>query len=79
MILRGIEHYCKRGAGIPEEAKPKIFQPMFTTKSKGQGFGLAVCKKIAEAHNGEISFESEMGKGTVFTLQLPIRQKTNKR
>jgi signal transduction histidine kinase len=40
------------GTGIPEEAKSRIFQPMFTTKSKGQGFGLAVCKRIAEAHNG---------------------------
>ena len=42
------------GMGIPEEVKPHIFTPLFTTKSKGQGFGLAVCKKLVEAQNGEI-------------------------
>ncbi|MDQ1281150.1 MAG: hypothetical protein QG670_2414 [Thermoproteota archaeon] len=60
------------GVGIPEEVKSKVFQPMFTTKSKGQGFGLAVCKRIVEAHHGEISFDSEVDKGTVFTIQIPI-------
>jgi signal transduction histidine kinase len=59
------------GDGIPEELKPKLFTPLFTTKSKGQGFGLAVCKRIIEAHNGEISFDSEVGKGTTFTVRIP--------
>ncbi|MFH0896720.1 MAG: ATP-binding protein [Candidatus Bathyarchaeota archaeon] len=53
--------FSDTGLGIPEDIKPKIFTPLFTTKSKGQGFGLAVCKRIVEAHNGEITFESEAG------------------
>ena len=60
------------GEGIPEEVKDKLFTPLFTTKSKGQGFGLAVVKRLVEALDGKISFESQMGKGTTFTIQLPI-------
>lgn len=59
------------GLGIPDEVKPKIFTPLFTTKSKGQGFGLAVCKRVLEAQGGSISFDSEVGKGTKFTVTLP--------
>jgi signal transduction histidine kinase len=60
------------GEGIPEEVKNKLFTPLFTTKSKGQGFGLAVVKRLVEAQGGKISFESENGKGTTFTIQLPL-------
>jgi PAS domain S-box-containing protein len=63
------------GVGIAEEHKPKIFTPLFTTKAKGQGFGLAVCKKLLEAQSGEISFESEEGKGSTFTIKLPLIRK----
>ena len=59
------------GVGIPEEVKPKVFTPLFTTKSKGQGFGLAVCKRVIEAQGGTISFESDVGKGTIFIVTLP--------
>ena len=59
------------GVGIPEKAKSKLFTPLFTTKSKGQGFGLAVIKRMTEALGGTVSFESEEGKGTTFTLNLP--------
>ncbi|NLF87278.1 PAS domain S-box protein [Candidatus Bathyarchaeota archaeon] len=59
------------GTGIPEEFKPKIFQPLMTTKSKGQGFGLAVVKRLVEAQGGTISFESKAGAGTTFTLTFP--------
>ena len=59
------------GVGIPEEAKSKLFTPMFTTKSKGQGFGLAVIKRMAEALSGNVTFESQEGKGTKFTVRLP--------
>ncbi len=59
------------GLGIPEEIKPKIFTPLFTTKSKGQGFGLAVVKRLVEAQGGTISFESQTGKGTKFIINLP--------
>ena len=60
------------GEGIPEEVKDKLFTPLFTTKSKGQGFGLAVVKRLVEAQDGKISFESKQGKGTTFTIQLPL-------
>jgi two-component system CheB/CheR fusion protein len=59
------------GEGIPEEVKPHLFQPLFTTKSKGQGFGLAVSKRLATAIGGDITFESEKGNGSKFTLKLP--------
>ena len=59
------------GVGIPEKIKPQIFTPLFTTKPRGQGFGLAVCKRVIEAHGGTISFESQEGKGTKFTIILP--------
>ena len=51
------------GPGIPDAIKEKIFKPLFTTKSKGQGFGLAVVKKLAEALGGNVSFETKLGQG----------------
>ena len=62
------------GVGIPESARAKLFQPLFTTKSKGQGFGLAVCKRLVEAMGGTITFESEESKGTKFTVKLPMNR-----
>jgi len=59
------------GIGIPEAIKNRIFTPLFTTKPRGQGFGLAVCKRVMEAHGGTISFESQEGKGAKFTIQFP--------
>jgi PAS domain S-box-containing protein len=59
------------GRGIPDEAKERIFKPLFTTKSKGQGFGLAVVKKLVEALEGNVSFETKVGKGTTFIVELP--------
>jgi PAS domain S-box-containing protein len=61
------------GEGIPEEAKIKIFKPLFTTKSKGQGFGLAVVKKLTDSLGGNVTFESTVGKGTQFTVEIPLR------
>jgi len=60
------------GEGIPKEVESKLFTPLFTTKSKGQGFGLAVVKRLTEALNGTVAFESEAGKGTIFTIELPL-------
>ena len=60
------------GLGIPAEIKDKLFKPLFTTKAKGQGFGLAVVKKLTETLNGTVSVESEVGKGTRFTLEFPL-------
>ena len=59
------------GVGIPESVKGKLFTPMFTTKAKGQGFGLAVIKRMTEALGGTVTFESQEGKGTTFTVRLP--------
>ncbi|MEJ2241191.1 MAG: ATP-binding protein [Candidatus Bathyarchaeota archaeon] len=63
------------GIGISKSSQKKIFTPLFTTKSKGQGFGLAVVKKLTEAMNGSISFESEVDKGSQFTLEFPLERK----
>jgi PAS domain S-box-containing protein len=60
------------GEGIPQEVKDKLYTPLFTTKSKGQGFGLAVVKRLIEAQDGSITFESQLGKGTAFTIKLPL-------
>ena len=58
------------GEGIPKEVQSKLFTPLMTTKSKGQGFGLPVVKRMTEAMNGTVTFKSEIGKGTKFTLQF---------
>ncbi|MCL5949801.1 MAG: PAS domain S-box protein, partial [Candidatus Bathyarchaeota archaeon] len=62
------------GEGISDDAKEKLFKPLFTTKSKGQGFGLAVVKKLTEALEGKVTVESTVGKGTRFTLEFPMTQ-----
>jgi signal transduction histidine kinase len=59
------------GVGIPQEINDKMFTLMFTTKSKGQGFSLPVVKRMTEALGGEVTFESQVGKGTKFTIRLP--------
>ena len=59
------------GVGVSEENMRKLFTPLFTTKAKGTGLGLAVCKRIIDAHQGEIKVDSEEGKGTTFTITLP--------
>jgi signal transduction histidine kinase len=61
------------GVGIPEEVKAKLFTPLFTTKSRGQGFGLAVVKRLTEALNGTVIFESQTCKGTKFIIRLPSK------
>ena len=61
------------GVGISEDSQGKLFTPMFTTKSKGQGFGLAVVKRLTEALGGLVTFESEEGKGTYFMIHLPLK------
>ncbi|HVZ81044.1 MAG TPA: ATP-binding protein [bacterium] len=62
------------GKGIPPEVLPRIFDPFFTTKPVGQGtgLGLSISRDIIRGYGGEISVESEPGKGTVFTIRLPI-------
>ena len=60
-----------QGAGIPAENLGKIFDPYFTTKEKGSGLGLAVTYSIIRNHDGKITVESEVGRGTKFTIILP--------
>jgi len=61
------------GMGITPETLSKIWTPLFTTKTKGLGFGLMICKRIVEAHGGKIWVESQLGKGTAFTLSFPLK------
>ena len=61
------------GVGIPEKIRPNLFTPLFTTKAKGQGLGLAVVKRIVEAMDGAITFESQVGKGTTFKITVPMK------
>ncbi|MCK9311796.1 MAG: PAS domain S-box protein [Bacteroidales bacterium] len=64
------------GCGIAEDVKPRIFEPYFTTKGKGigTGMGLDISRQIVENHHGKIYFESEIGKGTTFFIEIPINQ-----
>ena len=66
----GVEFH-DTGVGISKENIQKIYEPLFTTKAKGIGLGLTLVKTIIDEHNGSISVESEIGKGTTFTLKLP--------
>lgn len=60
------------GKGIAEQDFERIFEPKFTTKTSGMGLGLAIIKNIIENYNGTITFDSTLGKGTVFKVTLPI-------
>jgi signal transduction histidine kinase len=60
------------GTGIKKEHMDQIFNPFFTTKTRGTGLGLAISKKIAKEHGGDLSVESVPGKGSKFTLSIPI-------
>jgi len=67
--------FADTGAGIAENVLPKLFAPLFTTKAQGMGFGLAICKRIIEAHGGTIAVKTAKDKGTTFTLTFPIEPK----
>jgi PAS domain S-box-containing protein len=59
------------GGGIPDDIKANLFKPFITSKSNGTGLGLNFCKRIVEAHHGEISLESKLGSGTSFSMKFP--------
>ncbi|MEM2160507.1 MAG: ATP-binding protein [Candidatus Nitrosotenuis sp.] len=59
------------GAGIPDDIKDKIFEPLFTTKQTGTGLGLSSCKNIIEQHGGTLSVSSTVGRGAAFTIKMP--------
>jgi two-component system NtrC family sensor kinase len=71
---RVLIHIQDTGVGIPEEIRNKIFEAFFTTKQrvKGVGLGLSVCYGIIKDHGGEMKVESQVGKGSTFTISLPI-------
>ena len=65
--------FIDTGTGISEEILPKIFTPLVTTKAQSMGFGLAICKRIIDAHQGKITVYTDKGKGTTVTVTLPIK------
>ena len=62
------------GVGIPAEYLPRIFDPYFTTKERGSGLGLATCYSIIRNHEGIIEVRSEVGKGSTFSIYLPVAE-----
>ena len=65
------------GEGIPENARDKIFEPFYTTKDMGTGLGLAISHQVIQEHGGKLYFNSEIGKGTTFFIQLPKSRNDN--
>lgn len=65
--------FSDTGVGMSEETLRDIYRPLFTTKAKGMGFGLPICKRFVEAHGGKICARSTIGKGSTFTVTLPIQ------
>ena len=55
------------------DVRAKLFTPLFTTKARGMGLGLPICKRIIEAHGGTISVHSSPNKGTTFTIKMPTQ------
>jgi PAS domain S-box-containing protein len=67
--------FVDTGTGMAKEVLERLWTPFFTTKAKGMGLGLAICRRIIEAHGGRISVESIVGEGTTFTVTVPIEPK----
>jgi PAS domain S-box-containing protein len=65
--------FADTGIGMSKDVVEKLWTPLFTTKAKGMGLGLPICKRAVEAHGGNISAESTVGKGTTFTVTIPIQ------
>jgi signal transduction histidine kinase len=70
--------FADTGVGIPEENLGKLFEPLFTTKTKGIGLGLAITRTLVEGHGGTIKVQSEVEKGSTFTVRLPTDRKEKK-
>jgi PAS domain S-box-containing protein len=68
--------FTDTGTGMPEEVLRKLWTPLFTTKAKGMGFGLATTKRIIEAHGGTVTAVSTPGKGSTFAVKLPLQPRT---
>jgi len=61
-----------QGAGMDEKTIRRLFEPFFTTKKRGTGLGLSIVRQIIDLHGGSIDVHSERGKGTTFTIELPL-------
>jgi nitrogen-specific signal transduction histidine kinase len=72
LILAPISASTRPARAIPDELKPRLFEPYFSTKTEGTGLGLAICKKIVEDQGGSIRIDSRAGEGTTVTVQLPV-------
>ncbi len=70
--------FSDSGAGIPQENLTKLFEPLFTTKARGIGLGLALTKTLVEGQGGTIEVSSEVGRGSTFTVRLPAGSKEQK-
>ncbi len=72
-------HLADTGCGIPDENKKRVFEPFFTTKEegKGTGLGLSICQNIIRDHHGTIQVSSELGSGTMVTIELPLTENTS--
>jgi signal transduction histidine kinase len=68
--------FSDTGLGMSKKTLENLWTPLFTTKAKGMGFGLPICKRFIEAHGGSISVESTLGKGTTIKVTFPIKPKT---
>ena len=71
---RVVLRVADRGLGLSNEAVGNLFRPFRSTKDGGLGLGLYECKRIVESHGGRILVQSEVGKGTEFRVELPIRR-----
>ena len=69
---QAVVRVADNGPGIPPEKLERIFQPFVSTKGKGMGLGLAICREIVEGHTGRIDVDSAVGQGTTFTVRLPL-------
>jgi two-component system, NtrC family, sensor kinase len=67
-----VARIADNGPGIPPDKMERIFEPFVSTKGKGMGLGLAICREIVEAHAGRLELESHVGQGTTFTLRVPL-------
>jgi signal transduction histidine kinase len=65
--------FADTGEGIRKEVLAKIWTPLFTTKAKGMGYGLAIVKRFVEAHGGSVSVDTNPGEGSTFTIRLPLK------
>lgn len=70
-------HVCDTGPGIPASLRGKIFEPLFTTKTRATGLGLAIARRIAEEHGGELKLDTNQNTGSQFTVVLPLQSDTD--